>query len=155
MEILFELMHALDLTPVYFFTHPDEPNGSTSCPPLPQRIASEVIPKTGEDQGAASVAQRKTSAEAMRWAARDAAILAPIGSNGEASLTARRQGQQPSISVSSEKLRNVRITTMPPSKPTLSAVGGDVGADEKLEPQQNAARDSSDTGRRRTASLLS
>jgi transcriptional regulator with XRE-family HTH domain len=35
MEVLFALMHALDLTPWYFFTHPDEPNGWTSCPPLP------------------------------------------------------------------------------------------------------------------------
>ena len=35
MEVQFSLMHALDLTPAYFFCHPDEPNGWTSCPPLP------------------------------------------------------------------------------------------------------------------------
>ena len=35
MEIQFELMHALNLTPAYFFCHPDEPNEWTSCPPLP------------------------------------------------------------------------------------------------------------------------
>ena len=35
MEVQFELMHALDLTPAYFFCHPDEPNEWTSCPPLP------------------------------------------------------------------------------------------------------------------------
>ena len=35
MEILFALMEALDLTPLYFFTHPDEPNEWRSCPPLP------------------------------------------------------------------------------------------------------------------------
>jgi hypothetical protein len=32
----------------------------------------------------------------------------------------RRQGQHPSISVSSAKLRKVRITMMPASSPTLS-----------------------------------
>jgi len=35
MEVQFALMHALDLTPAYFFCHPDEPNEWTSCPPLP------------------------------------------------------------------------------------------------------------------------
>ena len=35
MEVQFSLMHALDLTPAYFFCHPDEPNEWTSCPPLP------------------------------------------------------------------------------------------------------------------------
>ena len=35
MEVQFVFMHALDLTPAYFFCHPDEPNGWTSCPPLP------------------------------------------------------------------------------------------------------------------------
>jgi hypothetical protein len=38
----------------------------------------------------------------------------------------RRQGQHPSISVSSAKLRNVRITMMPASSPTLSMVSGEV-----------------------------
>ena len=35
MEVQFSFMHALDLTPAYFFCHPDEPNEWTSCPPLP------------------------------------------------------------------------------------------------------------------------
>ena len=37
-----------------------------------------------------------------------------------ASLAARCQGQQPSISVSSEKLRNVRMPTIAARSPTLS-----------------------------------
>jgi hypothetical protein len=37
MEVQFALMHALDLSPAYFFCHPDEPNEWTSCPPLPPR----------------------------------------------------------------------------------------------------------------------
>ena len=55
---------------------------------------------------------------------------------------ARCHGQQPSISVSSEKLRNVRIATIPASSPTLCGVSGAVmvemmSADEQFQPQQN------------------
>jgi len=41
-----------------------------------------------------------------------------------ASFVARCHGQQPSISVSSEKLRKVRISTIAASSPTLSNVKG-------------------------------
>jgi hypothetical protein len=60
-------------------------------------------------------------------------------------MTARRQGQVPSISTSSEKLRNVLMRTISPRTPTFFQRGShgdgsyDVGVHQELQPQQDAA----------------
>jgi len=56
-----------------------------------------------------------------------------------ASFVARCHGQQPSISVSSEKLRKVRISTIAASSPTLSNVKGAVMVEIMSAPTNNSS----------------
>ena len=56
-----------------------------------------------------------------------------------ASFAARSQGEYPSISVSSEELRDVQIMTIPPRRPTLCTVSGAVIVEMMSAPTSNSS----------------